>query len=104
MVDNLPLRFLLAAFGGWINRRQAQAIEYLAEENGKVGHCVAKTTIATTLKKNGIAPSPDRPTTWKTFLKSHADVIAAADFFRGDVRTKRGLVTHYVLFVVHHAT
>jgi hypothetical protein len=70
----------------------------------KVGHCVAKTTIATTLKKNGIAPSPDRPTTWKTFLKSHADVIAAADFFRGDVRTKRGLVTHYVLFVVHHAT
>lgn len=28
----------------------------------KVGHCVAKTTIATTLKNNGIAPSPDRPT------------------------------------------
>jgi len=70
----------------------------------KVGHRVAKTTIATTLKNNGIAPSPDRPTTWKTFLKSHADVIAAADFFTADVWTKRGLVTHYVFFVIHHET
>jgi putative transposase len=70
----------------------------------KVGHCVAKTTIATTLKDNGIAPSPDRPTSWRTFLKSHADVIAAADFFTVDVWTKRGLVTHYVFFVIHHAT
>ncbi|MGK0302592.1 MAG: hypothetical protein ACI89X_003477 [Planctomycetota bacterium] len=56
------------------------------------------------LKDNGIAPSPDRPTLWNTFLKSHADVIAAADFFTVDVWTKRGLVTHYVLFVIHHAT
>jgi len=70
----------------------------------KVGHRVAKTTIATTLKNHCIAPSPDRPTTWKTFLKSHADVIAAADFFTVDVWTKRGLVTNYVFFVIHHAT
>jgi putative transposase len=70
----------------------------------KVGHRVAKTTIATTLKNNGIAPSPDRPTSWSTFLKSHTDVIAAADFFTVDIRTKRGLVTHYVFFVIHHAT
>ncbi|MFT4842507.1 MAG: transposase [Planctomycetota bacterium] len=70
----------------------------------KVGHRVAKTTIATTLKNNGIAPSPDRPTTWSTFLKSHADVIGAADFFTVDVWTKIGLVTHYVFFVIHHAT
>ena len=70
----------------------------------KVGHRVAKTTIAKTMKDNGIAPSPDRPTTWKAFLKSHADVIAAADFFTVDVWTKHGLVTHYVFFVIHHAT
>ncbi|MFT6082615.1 MAG: transposase InsO family protein, partial [Planctomycetota bacterium] len=73
-------------------------------ELNKVGRRVAKTTIATTLKDNGIAPSPDRPTTWSTFLKSHADVIGAADFFTVDVWTKRGLVTHYVFFVIHHAT
>jgi transposase InsO family protein len=73
-------------------------------EMKKVGHTVARTTIAKTLKDNGIAPSPDRPTSWSTFLKSHADVIAAADFFTVDVWTKRGLVTHYVFFVIHHAT
>jgi hypothetical protein len=33
MADNLPLRLLLATFGGWVNRHQAQAIEYLTEEN-----------------------------------------------------------------------
>ena len=48
--------------------------------------------------------SPDRPTSWNAFLKSHADVIAAADFFTVDVWTKRGLVTHYVFFVIQHAT
>ena len=73
-------------------------------EMKKVGHTVARTTIAKTLKDNGIAPSPDRPTSWSTFLKSHADVIAAADFYTVDVWTKRGLVTHYVFFVIHHAT
>ncbi|MFK7742701.1 MAG: hypothetical protein AB8H80_20480, partial [Planctomycetota bacterium] len=70
----------------------------------KVGHTVARTTIAKTLKDNGIAPSPDRPTSWKTFLKTHADVICGADFFTVDAWTKRGLVTHYVFFVIHHAT
>ena len=41
---------------------------------------------------------------WRTFLRAHADVIAATDFFTVEVWTARGLVTHYVLFVVHHAT
>jgi hypothetical protein len=31
-------------------------------------------------------------------------VIAAADFFTTEVWTAGGLVTYYVLFVVHHAT
>lgn len=30
----------------------------------KVGHRVARSTIAKTLKENGISPSPDRPTSW----------------------------------------
>lgn len=166
MVDDFPLRLLLATAGGCVNRHQAQAIEYLAEENfvlrgqlgnkrlrltdgqrrrlaaktkplgrrlldkaativtilrwhhrliaahppphphknrtgrpdpmkssrelivrlatdngsygylriqggmQKVGHTVARTTIANTLKDNGIAPSSDRPTTSRTLLKS----------------------------------
>jgi transposase InsO family protein len=69
-----------------------------------LGHRVARSTIAKTLKEHGIKPSPDRPTSWRTFLKSHADVIAAADFFTTEVWTARGLVTHYVLFVIDIGT
>ncbi|MFO1052736.1 MAG: integrase core domain-containing protein [Planctomycetota bacterium] len=70
----------------------------------KLDHVVARSTIAKILKENGIKPSPDRPTTWRTFLRSHADVIAAVDFFTAEVWTARGLVTHYVLFVIDHAS
>jgi transposase InsO family protein len=70
----------------------------------KLDHRVARSTIAKTLKDHGIPPSTERPTSWRTFLNSHADVIAATDFFTTEVWTARGLVTHYVLFVIHHAT
>ena len=33
MASTFPLRFLLATFAGWVNRQQAQAIDYLVEEN-----------------------------------------------------------------------
>ncbi len=201
MPELFSLQLLLATFGGWINRHQAEAIDYLVEENrvlkeqlggkrlrltndqrrrlaakGKIlghrllgriativtpdtimrwhrkliaakwtypsnrigrpgimktirelivrmatgnaswGYCriqgelrklnhrVAPSTIAKTLKEHGIKPAPERPTSWRTFLKSHADVIAGIDFFTVEVWTTRGLVTHYVLFLVHHAT
>ena len=70
----------------------------------KLDHCVARSTIAKTLKGNGIRPAPERPTSWRTFLRSHSQVIAATDFFTVEVWTARGLVTYYVLFVIHHAT
>ena len=202
MSTTFPLRFLLAAFAGFVNRQQAQVIDYLAEENRvlkeqlgkkrprltddqrrrlavkgkplgrrlldkvagivtpdtilrwhrklvaahhtyphkgrvgrpgimkairelivrmatenaswgylriqgelkKLGHRAGKTTVATTLKDNGIQPSPDRPTSWRTFLKAHAHAICGMDFFTVDVWTRRGLVTHYVLLAIQHAT
>ncbi len=70
----------------------------------KLDHRVARSTIAKTLKEHGIKPSPDRPMCWRTFIRSHADVIAGADFFTSEVWTARGLLTHYVLFVIDHAT
>ena len=70
----------------------------------KLDHRVARSTIAKTLKDNGIRPSPERPTSWRTFLRAHADSIAATDFFTAEVWTARGLTTYYVLFVIHHAT
>jgi putative transposase len=70
----------------------------------KLGHEVAASTIAKVLRDHGVPPSPGRPTSWRTFLKAHAGSIAAMDFFTAEVWTKRGLVTHYVLFVIHHAS
>ena len=33
MPDLFPLHLLLATFAGWVNRQQAQVIDYLVEEN-----------------------------------------------------------------------
>ena len=64
-------------------------------------HRVGRGTIANVLKRNG-EPSPDRGkrTPWSTFLKAHWKVLAASDFLTVEVWTGRGLVTHYLLFVI----
>ena len=49
------------------------------------------------MKEHGIKPSPDRPMSWTTFVRSHAHLIAAADFFTPEMWTAHGLVTHYIL-------
>src|SRR5262249_26249526 len=69
-----------------------------------LGHDVARTTVAKILKAAGIPPAPERPTSWRTFLRSHADAIAAMDFFTVEAWTARGLVTRYVLFAIDIAT
>ena len=56
------------------------------------------------LKEHGIKPSPDRPTSWATFVRSHAHLIAAADFFTTEAWTVRGLARHFTLFFVDIAT
>src|SRR5499433_4910 len=63
-------------------------------------HRVARSTIARVLKEQGIPPVPDRPTSWRTFLRANWGKIAAADFFTEEVWTARGLVTYYTLFVL----
>jgi len=91
-------------------------IVHMAEENPSWGyariqgalkhldHRVARSTIAKVLKEHGINPSPDRPMSWATFVRSHAHLIAAADFFTTEVWTARGLVRHFTLFVIDIAT
>jgi len=56
------------------------------------------------LKGHGLPPSPQRPTSWQTFLRAHWGAIAAADFFTTEVWTWRGLVTFYTVFVIDLAT
>jgi transposase InsO family protein len=65
-----------------------------------VGHRVARSTIARVLKENGIGPSPERPLSWATFVRTHAHLIAAADFFTTEVWTVRGLVRYFTLFFI----
>ena len=69
-----------------------------------LNHRVARSTIAKVLKEHGIKPSPDRPMSWATFVRSHAHLIAAADFFATEAWTVRGLVRHFTLFFVDIAT
>jgi len=64
------------------------------------GHSVARSTVANVPKDQGIPPAPDRPSSWRTFLRAHWGAIAAADFFTTEVWTPRGLVTYYTLFVL----
>jgi putative transposase len=65
-----------------------------------LGHRVARSTIATILKQQGIPPSGERPTSWQTFLRAHWGALVAADFFTTEVWTVRGLVTYYTVFVI----
>jgi putative transposase len=58
-----------------------------------LGHRVARSTIATILKEQGIPPSGERRTSWQTFLRAHWDALIAADFFTTEVWTVRGLIT-----------
>jgi putative transposase len=67
---------------------------------------ISDSTVANVLKAHGIEPAPDRQRTpaWSTFLKAHWDSIFATDFTTVEVWTRNGLVTFYVLAVMHLKT
>ncbi len=65
-----------------------------------LGHDVARSTIATVLREHGLEPAPQRPSSWRTFLRAHWGEIVGTDFFSAEVWTAKGLVTYYVLFLI----
>ena len=65
-----------------------------------VGHTAASTTVANVLKEHGIKPAPDRPSSWRSFSRSHWGQVAATDFFSVEVGRPKGLLTYYALFVI----
>jgi hypothetical protein len=65
-----------------------------------LGHRVARSTIASVLKAEGIPPSRERPTTWHTVLRAHWPALVPADFFTTEVWTVHGLVTYYTVFAI----
>ena len=68
----------------------------------KLGHEVARGTIATILKAHGSEPAPEstRKATWKEFPLRHWEVLVAADFFTVEVWTLKGLTRYVVLFLI----
>ncbi|HXN07628.1 MAG TPA: hypothetical protein VN944_11275 [Nitrospiria bacterium] len=67
-----------------------------------VGYTVSDKTVGNILKRNGLAPAPERKkaTPWKEFIRTHQDLLVATDFFTTEVWTLCGLVTYYVLFFI----
>jgi hypothetical protein len=133
-----PFHLFALALAGWLNRRQAAAVEYLREENrilrsrlpeGRLRFTDAeRKRLAVRGAELGRALLADVATLISpdTILRWHRKLVAAkwtfkakttavrvglmakigalaADFFMAVVRTARGLVTHYTLFVMQHA-
>jgi len=71
-----------------------------------LGHIISDTSVGNILKAHGIEPTLERSrqSTWKTFLRSHWNVLGAIDFTTIEVWTKRGLITFYLLFAMEVAT
>jgi len=80
--------------------------EPIEGELGKLGHRVARTTVANILSENGLEPASNRSkrTTWAEFLKMHWESIAAMEFFTVEVWTAIGLTRFHVLFVIDLST
>ena len=84
---------------GWGYDRIAGALHNL-------GHTVSDQTIGNVLRRHDIPIAPERKTktTWAEFIRRHKAVLSATDFLSVEVLTLRGLVTYYILFLIHIET
>ena len=64
-----------------------------------LGYQVSPSTVSRVLKEHGISPCPKRArrTTWRQFIKSHWESLAATDFFTVEVYTPAGLTRYMVI-------
>jgi len=71
-----------------------------------LGYDVSWQTVRRIMLDAGLLPDPDKPykTTWKTFIQSHWESIAACDFFSTEVWGLKGLTRYMVFFVIELAT
>jgi len=72
----------------------------------ELGHKVSWQTVRRVMQEHGLLDDPNKPkrTPWKTFLQSHFECIAAADFFSVEAWTLRGLRRYLVFFVIDIAS
>jgi len=96
-IEELVVR--MATENAWGYTRIRDAMRHL-------GHELGRTTVQRILKEHGIEPAHERRrrTSWKEFLSSHWEALAACDFFTVEVLTLWGLVRYHVFFVMQVAT
>jgi len=84
---------------GWGYLRIAGQLKYL-------GYRISHGTIADIMKRYGLEPSPNRlkKTTWKEFIKSHWESLAAIDFFTIEIYTLKGLTRYMILVIIDYST
>ena len=72
----------------------------------KLDYDVHWQTVRRIMLDAGLLPDPDKPykTTWKTFLASHWESIAACDFFSIEAWGLKGLTRYLVFFVIDIST
>jgi len=72
----------------------------------KLGYKVHWQTVRRVMLDHGLLDDPYKPpkTTWKTFMASHWESLAATDFFTVEALTKAGLTRFLVLFVIDIAS
>ena len=71
-----------------------------------LGYKIGETTVKNILVANGYDPEPEitRLTTWKQFIQSHWNVLAACDFFSVELLVRGRLVRCMVLFAIDLST
>jgi len=71
-----------------------------------LGYKIGETTVKNILLEHGYDPEPDltRKTTWKEFIKSHWEVLAACDFFSVELLVRGKLIRCMVLFTIELST
>jgi hypothetical protein len=64
-----------------------------------LGYTLSDQTVGNILKRHGISPAPERKktVTWRDFIRSHWDVLAATGFFHSEVWSGLGLIMSYLL-------
>ena len=71
-----------------------------------LGYDVSWQTVRRIMKEHGLINDPDGPskTTWKDFVRSHWESMAACDFFTIESLGIKGLARYMVFFVIDMAT
>jgi transposase InsO family protein len=72
----------------------------------KLGYDVHWQTVRRVMLDHGLLPDPDKPykTTWKAFLETHWESVAACDFFSVEAWGLKGLTRYLVFFVIDVST